>query len=142
VRAWLCTKKPAPKSKRASASAPDWLPPTPYAAARTSRCWRVFLTLRQASARMKIMSTITFDTHKFIQELKTADFTEKQAEAVANAFKTAQGEAELATKRDVERLESKMETRFAEQKAETIKWMVGLAMAQMALLIGILLKLP
>ncbi len=88
------------------------------------------------------MSALTFDTHKFIRELKSADFTEKQAEAVANAFREAQSESEIATKRDIERLESKMETRFAEHKAESIKWMVSLAMAQMALLIGILLKLP
>jgi len=45
------------------------------------------------------MTTITFDTHKFIRKLKTAGFDE--AEAVADAFSEAQGEAELATKADI-----------------------------------------
>lgn len=38
---------------------------------------------------------ITFDTHKFVRTLKDAGVPESQAEA----FKEAQGEADLATKR-------------------------------------------
>ncbi len=48
------------------------------------------------------MTTITFDTHKFIRTLKEAGIPENQAEAFSEAFKDAQGEAELATKRDVD----------------------------------------
>ena len=47
------------------------------------------------------MATITFDTHKFVRKLRTAGFDEGQAEAVADAFSEAQGEAELATKADI-----------------------------------------
>ncbi len=50
------------------------------------------------------MTTITFDTHKFVRKLKTAGFDETQAEAVADAFSEAQGEAELATKADITNL--------------------------------------
>ncbi len=50
------------------------------------------------------MTTITFDTHKFVRKLKTAGFDEAQAEAVADAFSEAQGEAELATKADITNL--------------------------------------
>lgn len=50
------------------------------------------------------MATITFDTHKFVRKLKEAGLPESQAEAIADAFKEAQGEAELATKRDIEDL--------------------------------------
>jgi len=73
------------------------------------------------------MSAITFDTHKFIQELKAADFTEKQAEAVVRAFRDAQGEAEVATKPDIERLELRLSAEMALIKAEInlIKWMMG-----------------
>ena len=52
------------------------------------------------------MNSITFDTHKFIQRLQSAGFRTEQAEAVADAFRDAQGEGEFATKRDIERLES------------------------------------
>ena len=48
------------------------------------------------------MTTITFDTHKFIRTLKEAGIPESQAEAFSEAFKEAQGEAELATKRDID----------------------------------------
>lgn len=47
------------------------------------------------------MSAITFDTHKFIRRLKDAGLPGAQAEAIADAFREAQGEAELATKQDV-----------------------------------------
>jgi len=47
------------------------------------------------------MSAITFDTHKFIRRLKEAGLPEAQAEAIADAFREAQGEAELATKQDI-----------------------------------------
>ena len=47
------------------------------------------------------MSAITFDTHKFIRRLKDSGLPETQAEAIADAFREAQGEAELATKQDI-----------------------------------------
>jgi len=47
------------------------------------------------------MSAITFDTHKFIRRLKDSGLPEAQAEAIADAFREAQGEAELATKQDI-----------------------------------------
>jgi hypothetical protein len=49
-----------------------------------------------------IMTTITFDTHKFVRKLKEAGIPESQAEAISEAFKDAQGEADLATKRDID----------------------------------------
>ncbi len=39
------------------------------------------------------MATITFDTHEVVRKLRTAGFDEGQAEAVADAFSEAQGEA-------------------------------------------------
>jgi len=77
------------------------------------------------------MGAITFDTHKFIRKLEEAGFEPKQAEAVADAFREAQGEAELATKRDIERLEAKLDTRFERQDGELRlnRWMLGLMLA-------------
>ena len=43
-----------------------------------------------------VMATITFDTLKFTKRLKEAGFTEAQAEAVADSFLQATGEAEVA----------------------------------------------
>lgn len=51
------------------------------------------------------MAAITFDTHKFVRHLKDAGFEEKQAEAVANAFRDAQAETETATRHDLKELE-------------------------------------
>jgi hypothetical protein len=80
------------------------------------------------------MSTVTFDTLKFVKRLEEAGMTAKEAEAIA----TAQSEAfeeltktkELATKTDLHEL-----------KYDMLKWIVSLAFAQFALLIGILMKM-
>ncbi|MBF0285260.1 MAG: DUF1640 domain-containing protein [Magnetococcales bacterium] len=55
-------------------------------------------------------TAITFDTLKFTRTLRDSGMPESQAEAVAKAFREAQGEAELATKADISRLEAKMES--------------------------------
>lgn len=47
------------------------------------------------------MTTITFDTHKFVRTLKDSGVPENQAEAIAEVIKEDQGEAELATKADI-----------------------------------------
>lgn len=76
------------------------------------------------------MATI-FDTHKFIQTLQEAGFDQRQAEAVSHAFKEASGEAEIATKRDIERLEGKLEARFErlDGKLTLVQWMLALVVA-------------
>ena len=74
------------------------------------------------------MATITFDTLKFVRKLESAGFSMNQAEAVADAFRDASGEAELASKRDIRELELKIESRFEQVKGELtlIKWMLGI----------------
>ncbi|MGZ8163707.1 MAG: DUF1640 domain-containing protein [Methylobacter sp.] len=83
------------------------------------------------------MTVITFDTLKFTKKLEKAGLPPEQAEATAEAFKEASGEAEVATKRDVEHLEVKI----AEMKFDLLKWIVGMSLAQFSVLIGILLKI-
>nr|VFK65455.1 MAG: Protein of unknown function (DUF1640) [Candidatus Kentron sp. UNK]VFK72406.1 MAG: Protein of unknown function (DUF1640) [Candidatus Kentron sp. UNK] len=98
------------------------------------------------------MNAITFDTLQFTKRLTQAGATPQLAEATAEAFKEASGQAELATKRDieqlegkidrnVERLEAKINAGLAETKNDIIKWVVGLTFAQIALLLGILIKI-
>jgi len=64
------------------------------------------------------MTIITFDTHKFVRRLEAAGFKSRQAEAVADAFSEAQGEAEVATRLDIERLEAKLDARFERMDGE------------------------
>lgn len=54
------------------------------------------------------MASITFDTHKFIRTLKASGIPEDQAEAIAEAFREAHLEAELATKSDLRELEYRL----------------------------------
>ncbi len=54
------------------------------------------------------MATVTFDTHKFIRKLCESGMPDAQAEAVADAFREAQGEADLATKPDLRELELRL----------------------------------
>jgi hypothetical protein len=47
------------------------------------------------------MATITFDTLKFTKTLEKAGVPPEQAEAMAEAFREASGEADLVTKKDL-----------------------------------------
>lgn len=79
------------------------------------------------------MPAVTFDTLKFIEKLKAAGMPEAQAKAIAEAHAEALSESVssiLATK-----------TELAKLKVDLIKWMVGIALAQISLLVGILIKL-
>jgi hypothetical protein len=79
------------------------------------------------------MSTVTFDTHKFIRKLRDAGFEEKQAEAVADAFQEAQSES-LPVTRDY------LDSRLFELENRMVKWGIGLALGQVAV-IAALVKL-
>ncbi|MBC8466653.1 MAG: DUF1640 domain-containing protein [Deltaproteobacteria bacterium] len=74
------------------------------------------------------MATITFDTLSYAKKLKLAGFTEQQAEIQAEALKEILG-TELATKRDL-----------VQAKAEIIKWVAGMLVAQAAI-VATLVKL-
>jgi hypothetical protein len=66
------------------------------------------------------MSSVTFDTLQFVQTLKQAGFDEKQAEAVAAAFRNAQDQSETAPKRDLKELELRLSGELT-----LVKWMLG-----------------
>lgn len=81
------------------------------------------------------MSTTTFDTHRFASRLKEAGMSEEQAEAMIDAFRELNNGASLATKKD-------LALTAAEIKYDPLKWIIGLALAQFAFLVGIILRLP
>ena len=112
------------------------------------------------------MSILTFDTLKFANRLKTAGVPAVQAEAEADALSEVleTNLSELATKEDLrheigdlrkdmdarfagvdaklEKTESVLRQEMSSLKFELLKWMIGVAIAQAGLLIGILRFLP
>nr|VFJ46844.1 MAG: hypothetical protein BECKFW1821B_GA0114236_100179 [Candidatus Kentron sp. FW] len=97
------------------------------------------------------MSAIAFDTLKFVQTLQDAGFNEIQAKSVARAFNDAQHETDVATKADVDRLDDSIKSNAerlehliaqtnAQTRADIIKWVSGIALAQTLLLVGVLTK--
>ena len=87
------------------------------------------------------MSALTLDTLQFVQRLKKAGMQSNEAEAIAEviaeAVRGGQTNADIATKRDI----AILETRIAETKAELIKWVVSVGMLQTALIGALLLRL-
>ena len=105
------------------------------------------------------MSTSSFDTHAFFNELKGAGFTELQAEVITKLQKTTITTTleqarhdyqldDLTTKRDLKELELRLESRIkdtelkiVESKADLIRWVVGVGVLQTALITALLIKL-
>nr|VFJ63413.1 MAG: hypothetical protein BECKFW1821A_GA0114235_11481 [Candidatus Kentron sp. FW]VFJ69595.1 MAG: hypothetical protein BECKFW1821B_GA0114236_11681 [Candidatus Kentron sp. FW] len=84
------------------------------------------------------MTAIAFDTLKFTKTLTQAGASPELAEAAARAFKEASGETDPATKSDLRELRVEMRAEIRGVKAELIMWMVGLMLAQSALIIGLI----
>ena len=105
------------------------------------------------------MSTSSFDTHAFFNELKGAGFSEQQAEVITKLQKTTITSTleqarhdyqldDLTTKRDLKELELRLESRIkdtelkiVELKADLIRWVVGVGVLQTALITALLIKL-
>ncbi len=70
------------------------------------------------------MSSITFDTHKFVRKLQDAGFDQKQAEGLTDAMRAAIEESELVTRKD-------LQIELAPVKADLnlLKWMMGALIA-------------
>mgnify|MGYP001608658361 CR=1 FL=1 len=77
------------------------------------------------------MSTITFDTLKFVERLEKAGVSREQASAMAEAFKDASGEAEVATRKDIALAVAEIKTEIANVRGEMalVKWMLGATLA-------------
>lgn len=84
------------------------------------------------------MTTVTFDTLRFVEQLTAAGVPEAQARAEAAAIREALGGAEVATHRDVElvrqdvrELELRTDARFEriDGKLTLVQWMLALVVA-------------
>ena len=77
------------------------------------------------------MSAITFDTLKFTKTLEKAGVPSTQAEAFAEAFKDASGDAEIATRKDVALAVAEIKTEIATLRGDVnlVKWMLGAVLA-------------
>ncbi|MEO5337438.1 MAG: hypothetical protein H7841_11175 [Magnetospirillum sp. WYHS-4] len=79
------------------------------------------------------MTTITFDTLKFVERLRAAGVPDGQAKAEAEALAEAlsSGAQELATKGDIREMRQEMVTLKAEVMGELKlnRWMTGLLLA-------------
>ena len=92
------------------------------------------------------MATITFDTLAFVKQLKSAGFSDTQAEIQAQAINQALSDFqttrlnELATKADLKPETSQLQAEIARSKTEIIKWVAGMLVAQAAI-VATLVKL-
>jgi hypothetical protein len=66
------------------------------------------------------MATVTFDTLKFVETLKSSGIPEEQAKALARAFSEAQESAQLATKADLRELELRLTLKLGTMMAASI----------------------
>jgi len=90
------------------------------------------------------MSSVTFDTLKFVRTLENAGFNAQQAEAIAQAQQNAISESAeliLATKDDVTSIRSDIQK--VDVEIRLLKWMVGTTFAAvMTILIRLFLPVP
>lgn len=80
-------------------------------------------------------STITFDTLHFAKRLQKVGFSPEQAEVQAELLAEAFDE-KIATKQDIKHLRADMQLKMAELKNELIKWVLGVSVAQAAIIIS------
>lgn len=79
------------------------------------------------------MTALTFDTLAYVKTLRDAGVEEKQAEAQATALAAVLkgSAADLATKQDIERVESKLNLieERTEGRFKLLQWMLGFNLA-------------
>ncbi len=90
------------------------------------------------------MTTTTFDALGYFEKLKAAGVPEEQARVQAAAFREftsiheENARQELATKLDLTHLEMKMTEKIEASKHEILKWMMGIVVAQTALIVAVI----
>ncbi len=94
------------------------------------------------------MATITFDTLKFAERLKASGVSDEQAKGIAESFRDAQQETEVATRGDLKELELSMKKeikevalKIADAKADLVRWVVSAGIMQTAIIATLVLAL-
>jgi hypothetical protein len=108
------------------------------------------------------MAITALDTHQTVKDLTAAGFTDAQAEALTQALRHVQqiDLSDLATKADLAAvktdfaalraevkadlaiLRAELEAKMAEHKAEVIRWIFGISIAQAATIVAVLRLFP
>jgi len=103
------------------------------------------------------MAITALDTHQTVKDLTAAGFTDAQAEALTQALRQVQQidlsdlatkadlaavRAEMATKADLAVLRAELEAKMADLKAEIIRWVIGISIAQAATILAVLKLFP
>ncbi|MBY0576410.1 MAG: CCDC90 family protein [Gallionellaceae bacterium] len=76
------------------------------------------------------MSTVTFDTLKFVKTLEASGIENNQAEAIAAAYRDAANDQQLVTKIDLQ-----LELAPIKAELQVMKWMSGLILGGIIALI-------
>ena len=102
-------------------------------------------------SHIRAMSVAAFETLKLARTLREkAKLTPEQAEGIADALSDAFRE-EIATKADLRELELRLSAKIDGSRAETkseiqavksemLRWIIPLLLAQMAVMIGVLIR--
>lgn len=84
---------------------------------------------------------ITFDTLKFVRRLENAGFEQKKAEAITHAvsdvFEENLGDS-MFTKADGKLMLAEIDNKMSKLETRMVFWVVGLLLAQNALIFGLL----
>ena len=70
------------------------------------------------------MTSIAFDTHKFVRKLRESGFDERQVEALTDAMQAAISDSELLTKKNLQ-----IELAPIRADIHLVKWMLGAVLA-------------
>lgn len=91
---------------------------------------------------------LVFDTLQYAKKLQIGGFSPAQAEAQAEALKEIV-ENNLATKqdildlkRDIKEMEANLNRDMAEIKPEMVKWMFGMSLAQISIIVALIKLIP
>lgn len=90
------------------------------------------------------MSSTTFDSLGYFEKLKAVGVPDEQAKVQAAAFREftdiqeENARKELATKMDVIQAEMRINEKIEQSKHEILKWMMGMIVAQTALIVAVL----
>ncbi len=90
---------------------------------------------------------LAFDTHRFVKRMTAVGMPVQQAEALAEsqvdllnanlATKNELANTESALKTDIAKIESTLRTDIAKAETHLIKWMVGLTMGSVGVMVAL-----
>ena len=96
----------------------------------------------------------TFDTHKYIKSLQESGFNEKQAEMLVKSLLESRdfdlsilatreqvSKIESSLNAKIDKVESNLEKQITEVKYDILKWIIPIMLTNVAIMVGIALKL-